>query len=53
MRVTGILEVHGFVAGFYEKDKKEIHTPFWQHILQLIAVEILSDHQIDQATDPD
>jgi hypothetical protein len=54
VRVTGILEVSGFIDGFYERnDGDPVHTPTWEHTLTLIAIEVLSDFQLNETTAAD
>lgn len=52
VRVTGTLEIHSHTSGFYERDVSENHPhrPNLKHVLNLIAVEILSNYALDVAT---
>ncbi len=50
LRVTGTLELHSYVWGVYEREAGAPHKPMIDQILNLIAVEIISDHEMEMTT---
>jgi len=50
VRVTGTVEIQSYVEGFYEREVNTSYQPSFHHLINLIAVEILSDFELDQTS---
>ena len=42
--------MNSYMEGFFERDREVSYQPVIHHLINLIAVEILSDHDLDKTT---